>query len=115
MPVNSDEKAADLKAYSDKSMSVDDRIKAIYEYIKSIEAKLPKDGTDGTADNLKRNEADISKDAIKDVTDEKWAKMHSYSDGSKVKRIKVYSAEGEKKTEEFVRRVTPVGKTVKTG
>lgn len=99
--VDSGENIAELKAYNDKSMEMEDRIKTIEEYVKTIEAKLPKEGTEGTGDNLKRKETDISKETIKDLTDEKWANLHTYSDGNKVIRLKVYSAEGKKKTEEF--------------
>lgn len=99
--VDSGENVAELKAYSDKTMVIEDRVKTIDEYIRSIESKIPKEGTEGNSDSLKRKETDISKEAIKDVTDEKWANLHTYSEGGKIKRLKVYSAAGEKKTEEF--------------
>lgn len=95
------EKTAELKAYADTSMSADDRIKAIDAYVKGMEKNLPSNNPEGTAGTLKRKESNISNDSLKDATDEKWSKMHTYYDGEKLKRIKVYSPEGEKKTEEF--------------
>lgn len=98
---NGGEKTSDMKAFDDSSMAVAERVTAIEAYVKSVEAKLPPDGAEGTGDNLKRKEKDLSDDSFEDVTKEKWAKMDTYYDGDKLKRLKVYSAEGEKKTEEF--------------
>lgn len=98
---NGGEKTADMKAFDDSSMAVAERVTAIDAYVKSVEAKLPPDGAEGTGDNLKRKEKDLSDDSFEDVTQEKWAKMDSYYDGDKLKRLKVYSPESEKKTEEF--------------
>lgn len=94
-------KDAELKAYSDSSMAADERSKAFDEYVESVEKRLPAGDSEGTAGTLKRMETDISKDLFIDVTEEKWAKMHAYMDGEMFKRLKVYSAEAEKKTEEF--------------
>lgn len=96
-----DKTAADLKAFDDKSMAADERVAAIDAYVKSIEAKLPPSGSEESGDMLKRKETDLSNDSFVDVTDEKWAKMDTYYDGEKLMRLKVYSAEGQKKTEEF--------------
>ncbi len=94
-------KDKELKAYSDSSMAADERIKAINEYVEGVEKRLPVGESEGTDATLKRTETDISKDSFEDITEEKWAKMHTYMDGDTLKRLKVYSTEGEKKTEEF--------------
>ena len=57
-----------------------------------------------SASKLTRKEAMLSPDALKSVTDEKWTKVHTYSDGAKLKRMKVYPAAGSQKTEEFYYR-----------
>jgi hypothetical protein len=98
---NGEMKTADLKAFDDEAMSADERVSAIDAYVESIEAKLPPSGSEGTGDMLKRKETDLSSDSFEDVTQEKWAKMDTYYDGEKLMRLKVYSAEGQKKTEEF--------------
>lgn len=98
---NGGEKSADMKAFADNSMAVAERVAAIDAYVKSVEVALPPAGSEGTADSFKRKETDLSDDSFEDVTQEKWAKMHTYYDGDKLKRLKVYSPEGEKKTEEF--------------
>lgn len=92
---------ADLKAYTDAAMPADERVAEIDAYVKNIEAKLPKKGAEATAGELTRKETDLSNDSFVDVTEEKWAKMDTYYAGEKLMRLKVYSPEGEKKTEEF--------------
>lgn len=98
---NMAEKTSDLKAFDDTSMAIDERVAAIDAYVKSIEAKLPPSGSEASGDMLKRKESDLSDDSFDDVTQEKWAKLHTYYDGEKLMRLKVYSPENEKKTEEF--------------
>ncbi len=93
--------AEDLKAYTDASMAADERVAAINAYVKNIEAKLPKQGAEATAGELTRKETDISNENFGDATNEKWAEMHTYYADGKLMRLKVYSPEGEKKTEEF--------------
>lgn len=92
---------ADLKAYDDKSMTLDARVTAIDGYVKRVETELPASESEGTESKLKRKETDLSKETLAGITDEKWAKMHSYYNGEKLERLKVYSLENEKKTEEF--------------
>lgn len=95
------EDADELKAYTDNSISADERVSAIDAYIKNIEAKIPAKGATATAGELERREIDLSGKSFGDATEENWATMHAYYHDGKLKRLKVYSPEGEKKTEEF--------------
>lgn len=102
LPANMEAKTADLKAYGDSQMTADERVREIDAYVKSIESKLPKPDADGgTGGTLERKISDLSGDTYQNITDEKWDKMHTYYDGEKLERLKVYSPESEKKTEEF--------------
>jgi hypothetical protein len=57
-----------------------------------IEVRMPR---------LTRKETMLKPDALGKVTDEKWIKIHTYSDGRKIERLKVYPSAGSRKTEEF--------------
>jgi hypothetical protein len=70
------------------------QVQAIDTYVRQTEDKV---------DRLTRKEVTLDANAIAKVTDEKWAKLHTYSDGDKVERLKVYPAAGSK-TEEFYYR-----------
>lgn len=50
---------------------------------------------------LTRKETMLNPDALVKVTDEKWTKINTYSDGQKLERLKVYPLAGSRKTEEF--------------
>lgn len=50
---------------------------------------------------LTRKETMLNPDALVKVTDEKWTKINTYSDGTKIERLKVYPPAGSRKTEEF--------------
>jgi len=46
----------------------------------------------------------LSSGELKNVTNENWTKIHTYSDGADLKRMKLYAPEGSQRTEEFYYR-----------
>ena len=94
MTVRAAEKAGDhsLAALSDKKATASDKIEAINAYVRGVEK---------SASSLTRKEAKLSDGELKNVTDEKWTKIHTYSDGADLKRLKTYPGGESKKTEEF--------------
>ncbi|MEO8460045.1 MAG: hypothetical protein ABI451_05915 [Dokdonella sp.] len=68
-----------------------DRVSAVDERVLEVEKDLP---------TLTRTEVMLAPASLGSVTDEKWAKLHAYSNGTSVERIKVYPSTGNK-TEEF--------------
>ena len=48
-----------------------------------------------------RKEQMLSPDELKNVTNENWTKIHTYSDGADLKRMKLYPPAGSQRTEEF--------------
>ena len=70
------------------------QVKATDTYVRQVEDKL---------DQLTRKEATLHATEVGKVTDEKWAKLHTYAEGDKVLRLKVYPVAGPK-TEEFYYR-----------
>lgn len=67
-------------------------VSKIDAHVKQVEGRLPQ---------LTRKEATLNPDDLAQATDEKWNKIHTYADGKKIERLKVYPAAGSKKTEEF--------------
>ena len=94
MTVRAAEKGADssLAALSNKEASTSDKVDAINAYVRGVEKSAP---------SLTRKEAKLSDGELKTVTDEKWTKIHTYSDGAALKRMKMYPGGDSKKTEEF--------------
>jgi hypothetical protein len=94
LTVRAAEKAADssLAALSDKKASMSDKVDAINAYVRGVEKNVP---------SLTRKEAKLHQGELKEVTDEKWTKIHTYSDGADLKRVKMYPSGDSKKTEEF--------------
>jgi hypothetical protein len=88
------EKAPDsnLAALSDKKASMSDKVTAIDAYVRGVEKNVS---------SLTRKEAKLTDGELKKVTDEKWTKVHTYSDGAALKRMKMYPGGDSKKTEEF--------------
>lgn len=70
----------------------EDRVRKIDAHVVKVEESLSK---------LTRKETMLKPDSLAKVTDEKWSKMHTYSDGSSLERLKVYPTSGSQKTEEF--------------
>ena len=94
MTVRAADQAADssLAALSDTKASTSDKVSAIDAYVRGVEKSAP---------SLTRKEAKLSDGDLKEVTDEKWTKIHTYSDGEALKRMKMYPGGDSKKTEEF--------------
>jgi hypothetical protein len=70
----------------------DARVSKIDARVTKVEERMSK---------LTRKETMLKPDALAKVTDEKWSKMHTYSDGAALERLKVYPTAGSQKTEEF--------------
>ena len=68
------------------------RVREIDAHVRSVEAKRT---------SLTRHETMLDPATLAKTTDEKWTKLHTYSDGKNVQRLKVYPTEGSQKTEEF--------------
>jgi len=81
-----------LAALSDKKASMSDKVDAINAYVRGVEKNIP---------SLTRKEAKLNESEFKQITDEKWTKVHTYSDGAALKRMKMYPGGDSKKTEEF--------------
>ena len=84
--------ATDASAFGQQANG---RIGEIDAYVRTEEKRLPQ---------LTRKETVLEEGALAKASDEKWSKIHTYSDGGKVARLKVYPAGGGKKTEEFYYR-----------
>jgi hypothetical protein len=67
-------------------------VSAIDAYVRGVEKDAP---------SLTRKEAKLSEGELKTVTDEGWTKIHTYSDGAALKRMKMYPSGDSTKTEEF--------------
>jgi hypothetical protein len=81
-----------LAALSDKKASMSDKVTAIDAYVRGVEK---------SATSLTHKETKLSDGELKNATDEKWTKIHTYSDGAALKRMKMYPGSDSKKTEEF--------------
>jgi hypothetical protein len=94
LTVRAADKAADssLAALSDKKASMSDKVDAINAYVRGVEKNVS---------SLTRKEAKLHEGELKKVTDEKWTKIHTYSDGAALKRMKMYPGGDSTKTEEF--------------
>lgn len=77
---------------SNASSSADDRVKAIDAYVADVEDKLP---------SLTRKEKVLKPEDLKGVTEANLEKIHVYSEGQSLKRVKTYPKGGSRKTEEF--------------
>ena len=69
------------------------------ERLPRIDAMVTK--VEGGMAKLTRKEATLKPEALAKATDEKWAKIHTYADGKKIERLKVYPPGDSQKTEEF--------------
>lgn len=90
---NSNVNATDTKSVAaSNNKKSDDQVRKIDAHVVKVEESLSK---------LTRKETMLKPDALVKVTDEKWSKMHTYSDGASLERLKVYPSPGSQKTEEF--------------
>ena len=102
MPVAAPTAAEFDEAYTSSSLDVSTRIATLDRYRRSIEQRLP--GADlalaGTV--LTQRSVTLPSRAFADVTDEEWASMETFYDGSELKRIRLIPHAGAKpETEEF--------------
>ncbi len=70
------------------------------KHVEKINGQVAK--VEGNISSLTRKEVMLKPDSLKGVTDEKWSKLHAYSDkGGTIRRLRVYPMKGSEKTEEF--------------
>ena len=77
------------------SVGVSEKVSATDAYVQSVEKNIS---------SSQRKEQMLSPSELKAVTNENWTKIHTYSDGADLKRMKLYPPEGSQKTEEFYYR-----------
>src|SRR5262245_22528604 len=68
------------------------QVQQINSYIREVEKNVS---------SYKRNEEKLSPEQLTEVTDKKWSKIHTYTDGDQLKRMKLYPSDGSQRTEEF--------------
>jgi hypothetical protein len=81
-----------LAVLSDNKAGVSEKVSAIEAYVRSVEKNIS---------STQRKEQMLSPDELKKVTSENWTKIHTYSDGADLKRLKLYPPAGSQRTEEF--------------
>ena len=74
------------------SPGVSEKVSAIDTYVRSVEKNIS---------SSQRKEQMLSPGDLKKVTNENWTKIHTYSDGTDLKRMKLYPTAGSQRTEEF--------------
>jgi hypothetical protein len=77
------------------SLGASEKVTAIDAYVRSVEKNIS---------SSQRKEQMLSPGDLKKVTNENWTKIHTYSDGADLKRMKLYPTAGSQKTEEFYYR-----------
>src|SRR4030095_14301608 len=80
-----------LAILSDKT-GASEKVNAIEAYVRSVEKNIS---------SFQRKEQMLSPGELKNVTNENWTKIHTYSDGADLKRMKLYPPAGSQRTEEF--------------
>jgi hypothetical protein len=81
-----------LANLSDNKAGVSEKVGAIETYVRSVEKNIS---------SSQRKEQVLSPGELKKVTNENWTKIHTYSDGADLKRMKLYPPAGSQRTEEF--------------
>ena len=81
-----------LAILSDNKAGVSEKVSAIEAYVRSVEKNIS---------SSQRKVQMLSPGELKKVTNENWTKIHTYSDGADLKRMKLYPPAGSQKTEEF--------------
>ena len=94
MSVRAAEKAENpsLSVLSDNKVGASEKVSAIQAYVRSVEKNIS---------SSQRKEQMLSPAELKKVTNENWTKIHTYSDGADLKRMKLYPPAGSQRTEEF--------------
>jgi hypothetical protein len=77
------------------SLGVNEKVSAIEAYVRSVEKNIS---------SSQRKEQMLSPGELKNVTNENWTKIHTYSDGADLKRMKLYPTAGSQRTEQFYYR-----------
>ena len=87
MSVRAAEKAENpsLAILSDNKAGASEKVSAIKAYVRSVEKNIS---------SSQRKEQMLSPDELKNVTNENWMKIHTYSDGADLKRMKLYPPAG---------------------
>ena len=84
-----------LAILSDNKAGASEKVSAIKAYVRSVEKNIS---------SSQRKEQMLSPGELKKVTNEDWTKIHTYSDGADLKRMKLYPPAGSQRTEEFYYR-----------
>ena len=71
------------------------KVQEIDAYVRGVEKNISSDS---------RKEEKLSPGELKKVTDENWSKIQTYTDGTSLKRMKLYPPAGSQRTEEFYYR-----------
>src|SRR4029450_2363286 len=77
------------------SLGASEKVSSIDAYVRSVEKNIS---------SSQRKEHVLTPGELKKVTNENWTKIHTYSDGADLKRIKLYPTAGSQRTEEFYYR-----------
>jgi hypothetical protein len=77
------------------NLAVSEKVSAIDAYVRNVEKNIS---------SSQRKEQMLTPGELKNVTNENWTKIHTYSDGADLKRMKLYPTAGSQKTEEFYYR-----------
>ena len=89
-------------AYTSSTLDVSNRIATLDRYRRSIEQGLPGDDFALAGTRLRKQSLTLPAHAFADVTDEEWATMETFYDGSELKRLRLIPRAGAKpETEEF--------------
>jgi len=81
-----------LAILSGNKAGVSAKVSAIEVYVRSVEKNIS---------SSQRKEQMLYPGELKNVTNENWTKIHSYSDGADLKRMKLYPPADSQRTEEF--------------
>jgi hypothetical protein len=94
--------AALEEAYTSSTLDVQRRIATLDRYRRSIEQRLPGADRAGAGPVLIEKSVTLPPNAFADVTDEPWAIMQTFYDGSELKRLRLLPPLGVRTTtEEF--------------
>jgi hypothetical protein len=89
-------------AYTSSTIDISNRIATLDRYRRSIEQRLPGSDIAVAGTGLTQKTVTLPPNAFADVTDEPWAVMETFYDGSELKRLRLLPPLGIRtKTEEF--------------
>jgi hypothetical protein len=70
------------------------QVQQINSYVRDVEKNVS---------SYKRNEEKLSSGQLKEVTDKEWSKIHTYTDGDNLKRLKLYPSDGSRMEEKILK------------